>query len=605
MTLSPKLPPAPKWDLESVFPGGSGSKEYAAYRAAAREKLVELSTALSALPKSIDNGSLAAWVSLIQEFQKIVEELTLIRAFAGCLMAQNVNDAPAFKIAAEADGLMAEWEKIKAGIESLAAAQPDNAWKLLVTHSQIEPISFFLNELRDNARSKMTVEKEALALDLAVDGYHAWNRLYEKMVGDLAVDFEHKGEKRRMSLGQLASIMDDPDRTVRQRAFEKINEAWEPQVELAAMALNAQAGFRLALYRNRKWQSPVYEPLVLNRLSQESLDAMWSAIGRNVHRLKPYIDAKKRLLGIDKWRWYDEFVLCGQSEALMPFDKAADFVVEQLSRFSPELGEFCRMAVDKNWIEAEDRSGKRAGAFCTILGPLRQSRIFMTYAGTTDNMFTLAHELGHAYHTFTLKDKPFLAVTYPMGLAETASILNELVTNDSALAVSTDKQERLKLTDQTLQNAFIFFCDLRSRYLFDTAFYAERQKGVVPRERLDELMVQAQRTAFGDLLDESGYHKRFWCTKQHFYMTRSPFYNFPYVVGFLFSNGVYDCALREGKSFAGRYRALLADTGSMTTEMVAKKHIGVDLTKEEFWQNAVDRALGRMDEFLKAAEAQS
>jgi oligoendopeptidase F len=77
------------------------------------------------------------------------------------------------------------------------------------------------------------------------------------------------------------------------------------------------------------------------------------------------------------------------------------------------------------------------------------------------------------------------------------------------------------------------------------------------------------------------------------------------VVGFLFSNGVYDCAVREGKSFAARYRALLADTGSMTTEMVAKKHIGVDLTKEAFWQSAVDRALGRMDEFLKAAAAQS
>ncbi len=601
MTSSQKLPPAPNWDLDSIFPGGSSSTEYAAYRAAAREKLVSLSAALTVLPKSIDNTSLAAWATFILDFQKIVEELTLIRAFAGCLMAQNVNDAPAFKIAAEADGLMAEWEKTKAGIESLSTAQSDSGWQLLVSHPQITPISFFLNELRDNARSKMPVEKEALALDLAIDGYHAWNRLYEKMVGDLAVDFEHKGEKRRMSLGQLASIMDDSDRSVRQRAFEKINEAWEPQVELAAMALNAQAGFRLALYRNRKWQSPVYEPLVLNRLSQESLDAMWDVVARNVSRLKPYIETKRRLLGIDKWRWYDEFVLCGQSETVMPFEQAADFVVEQLSRFSPELGDFCRMAVQKRWVEAEDRSGKRAGAFCTLMGPLRQSRVFMTYAGTTDNLFTLAHELGHAYHSFTLKDKPFFAAIYPMGLAETASIFNELVTNDSALAVATDPEEKLKLVDQTLQNAYIFFCDLRSRYLFDTAFYAERTKGVVARERLDELMLQAQRTAFGDLLDESGLHKRFWCTKQHFFMTRSPFYNFPYTVGYLFSNGVYDCAVREGKAFAGRYRALLADTGSMTTEMVAKKHIGVDLTKEPFWQSAVDRTLSRMDEFLKAA----
>jgi len=603
MTSSPKPTPAPNWDLDSIFPGGSNSSEYAAYRAAVKDKLAGLNKALDALPDSINEESLGQWISLILEFQRIGEELALIRGFVGCLMAQNVNDGPAFKIAAEADSLMAEWEKIKAGIESRAKAQSDDAWKKLVTSPELMPISFFLNELRDNARSKMAVEKEALALDLAVNGYHTWNRLYDKMAGDMRVDFELAGETRKMSLGQLASIMDNPDRSVRQRAFEKVNEAWESQVDLAAMALNAQAGFRLALYEHRRWQSPLYEPLVLNRLSQESLDAMWNVVAKNVYRLKPYIETKKRLLGIDRFRWYDEFVLCGQSEMKMPFDQAVDFVIEQLSRFSRELGDFCRMAVLKRWIEAEDRPGKRIGAFCSFMGPLRQSRVFMTYAGTTDNIFTLAHELGHAYHTYTLKGKPFLAVTYPMGLAETASILNELVTNDSALAATADPAEKLKLVDQTLQNAYVFLCDLRSRYLFDTAFYAERKKGVVGKERLDELMLQAQRTAFGDLLDESGYHKRFWCTKQHFFMTRSPFYHFPYTVGFLFSNGVYDCAVREGKAFAGRYRALLADTGSMTTEMVAKKHIGVDLAKEPFWQSAVDRSLSRLDEFVEAANA--
>jgi len=130
--------------------------------------------------------------------------------------------------------------------------------------------------------------------------------------------------------------MDDPDRTVRQRAFEKINEAWEPQVELAAMALNAQPGSGSFVSKSQ-WQSPVYEPLLLNRLSQDSLMRCGQRSAGMLAGWKPYIDAKKRLLGIDKWQWYDEFVLCGQSETLMPFDKAADFVIEQLSRFSPEL----------------------------------------------------------------------------------------------------------------------------------------------------------------------------------------------------------------------------------------------------------------------------
>ncbi len=90
-------------------------------------------------------------------------------------------------------------------------------------------------------------------------------------------------------------------------------------------------------------------------------------------------------------------------------------------------------------------------------------------------------------------------------------------------------------------------------------------------------------------------------SKLHFFITDVPFYNFPYVFGFLFAGGVYDRARQEGKSFADKYRALLADTGSMTTEQVAQKHLGVDLTKEEFWSAAVSRSLSKVDEFVKLA----
>ena len=124
----------------------------------------------------------------------------------------------------------------------------------------------------------------------------------------------------------------------------------------------------------------------------------------------------------------------------------------------------------------------------------------------------------------------------------------------------------------------------------------------MPRARLSEMMVEAQRKAYGELLDESGYHSLFWASKLHFFITDQPFYNYPYTFGFLFAGGVYDRAKREGKAFADKYQALLADTGSMTTEDVARKHLGVDLADEGFWNDAVSRSLSSVDQFVALVE---
>jgi oligoendopeptidase F len=262
------------------------------------------------------------------------------------------------------------------------------------------------------------------------------------------------------------------------------------------------------------------------------------------------------------------------------------------------MGDFTRMALGKRWVEAENRPGKRGGAWCSRVPVRREGRIFMTFSGTYDSMSTLAHEFGHAYHGFVLKDEPNFAQRYPMTLAETASIFNELRVTDAALASTLDEGEKLALIDQKLQAALAFFCNIRARFLFDTWFYTERKNGMVEMERLCDLMRKAQMEAFFGCLDpQNGLHPLFWASKLHFFVTEVPFYNFPYTFGFLFARGVYARAQSEGAAFATKYRALLADSGRMSTEDVAHKHLGVDLTKPEFWTEAVRSALADVEEF--------
>lgn len=600
-TVATSIPPAPTWDLESIFPGGSASSEFRAFREKVKAEIAKEAARVASLPPVLDKSSRESWKQFIVALQDIHEHLELIRSFGGCLIAQNVGDNAAQGIVGEGDQMTSEWEKLKTNLEAWSIKQSDAAWDDLISDPALAGFKFFLTELRTIARHKMPIERESLALDLAVNGYHAWNRLYDRMSGDLRVTMNVRGETKEISLGQAATFMDNPDRAVRRTAFEKITEAWKSRQDLAAMALNAQAGFRLALYKNRGWNSPLIEPLMLNRLSQDSLDAMWHVVARETKKLTPYIEAKKKLLGLDSFRWYDEFASVGEVHRKWTYDEAVDFIVTNCRSFSDHLADYCKLAVEKRWIEAEDRPGKAGGAFCTTFGIHRQSRIFMTYSGTYDNLSTLAHELGHAYHSYVLRDKAWLAGMYPMGLAETASIFNELLTTDSALASAQSRDERLMLLDQLLMQSYVFFTDVHCRYLFDRAFYAEREKRILDASALSEMMVDSQRKAYQGLLSEDGYHPLFWASKMHFFITDVPFYNFPYVFGFLFAGGVYNAAREEGKSFADKYRALLADTGSMTTEEVAKKHLGVDLTKEEFWAASVNRSLSKVDEFVKLA----
>ena len=602
MTTATTVPPAPAWDLEVIFPGGSKSPQFLAYRQKAKDDLAELTRTLSELPNAMASN-LEAWTSFVLLLQSVAEQIHVISSFSGCLIAQNVDDSEAQIITGEGDLLVSQWEQLKTGLEAVSLKQSDEVWSSFVSSPELVGVTFFMNETREHARRKLAIEQESLVLDLSVNGYHAWNRLYDKMAGDLRVDFDVNGETKSVSMGQLATFMDNPDRSVRRRAFEAMVASWNSRADLAAMALNAQAGFRLSLYKRRGWNSFLYEPLRNCRLSQASLDCMWHVIGRETARLAPYIEAKKRLLGIDKFRWYDEFAACGHVDRKYPYDEAAAFIIDNVRTFSPHMADFYRTAIDQRWIEAEDRSGKAAGGFCTYLPTFKQSRIFMTYAGTYENLLTLAHELGHAYHTYALRDVPYFSKFYPMTLAETASIFSETLVNDAALQQTSEPKQKLMLVDQILQQAYIFFTDIHCRYLFDQSFYAERGKGIVGKDRLSELMIDAQKKAYGELLDESGYHPLFWCSKLHFYMTDQPFYNFPYTFGYLFAGGVFDRARKEGSSFAARYRALLEDSGRMSTEQVAMKHLDVDLTKEEFWRDAVNRSLSQVDTFVRLAQA--
>jgi len=159
------------------------------------------------------------------------------------------------------------------------------------------------------------------------------------------------------------------------------------------------------------------------------------------------------------------------------------------------------------------------------------------------------------------------------------------------------KKKKIALLEDKIQRSVAFFMNIHARFLFETRFYEERKRGIVPASRLNELMSEAQKEAFGDGLDTT--HPHFWASKLHFYITGTPFYNFPYTFGYLFSLSIYAKAIAEGNAFEEKYMALLRDTAVMSVEDLALKHLGEDITKQEFWAKGVALCVNDVEEFLK------
>lgn len=596
MSVSPDM----KWNLERFYEGGSRSLRLEDHLEGLEAALPDLAARAGALPDPGIGGGADRWAGLIDDFQQLLNRFSQVRSYVGCLTSQDVHDKPAKLLEGRLTQLYAQVEAVINTLEARILQVPDADWRELLTHPKLEPVSFVLNERRSLAAAKLGREQELLASDLAVSGYHAWSSLYDTLVGKMTVPFEEDGELRQLSVGQAATKFNLPGNEMRARLFTSWEQAFRERADLFAATLNNIAGFRLSLYRHRRWEDVLKEPLEVNRMRPETLEAMWSAVVSGQERMAQFLHRKARLLGKERLDWADLAAPLGTSRRRITYDQGAAFIEEQFRRFSPRMADFAARAIRERWIEAEDRPGKMPGGYCTDFPESRESRIFMTYSDDTGSVAVLAHELGHAFHSDAVFDQDPFNQNYAMNVAETASTLAELVIMDAAIQQASSEEERLVLLDEKLNSAASYLMNIHARFLFETRFYAARAKGQLSVEELDGLMVEAQRESYRGSLGT--YHPLFWASKGHFYFTGAPFYNFPYTFGYLFSAGVYAASRGEEAGFEERYRALLRDTGRMTVEELAHRHLGADLTKPEFWMTGVRLALDDVDLFLRLTE---
>ncbi|MGE0669318.1 MAG: M3 family oligoendopeptidase [Parachlamydiales bacterium] len=572
-----------KWDLACFFQTtGSNSLE---------QEIESLIASINAIAIGNDPDQL---FGNFFDLQQIDLRLREVDAFVCCLEAQDVHDPRAPQFSHSVAQLKADFERVLNAFDQGLVRLNEHDFKTFQRKAEAICPQFILSERRQIGAEKLPSDQESLISDLSVDGMHAWWNLYCALVGSLK--FEDQGKV--LSAGQAENLLSSQDRKTRQQAFHSWEAVWKEHEGLFSKVINHLAGFRLKVYAHRGWTSFLKEPLLQNRMSEKTLNAMWQAVVSKKRAFTRYFNEKAKVIGCEKLAWFDvESPFFQSSAQTISYADARALILEQFGEFSDHLKAFAERAFRDNWIEAEDRSGKRPGGFCIPFPKSRQSRIFMTYSGTPLNVATLAHELGHGYHNAMVEHLPSFAQHYRMNIAETASTFAELIVLDSLIAKSRSVLEKRGLLAAKIQRSVMFLMNIHARFLFEEAFYAKRQKVFLSAAELCSLMEQSQKEAYCDLLGEL--HPHFWAAKMHFYFTDLSFYNFPYTFGYLFSLGIYALAKKEGKSFADKYDALLRDSGIMTVEDLALKHLGIDLSQPAFWNQAVDLAIADVNDFFE------
>lgn len=481
--------------------------------------------------------------------------------------------------------------------------KPSDLEEFFIQNNTYQKYRFVLEEEIKLSKHQMERIEESIANDLQRFGGDAWSKLHEQIISNMVDKDTGK------TFNQLRNDAYSADRNLRKDSYYK-EIALLKQNEIAiSSALNNIKGATISLNKKRNWgegfEGAINRSLFSSRLSRKSLDALIGAIEDSIPIWQEYLIEKAKSLNLkdekgnfEKCSFYDIFAPLvlqdSNKEKIWTYQEAKEFIIEKFSEFSSHMGDFVKIAFEENWIDAEIRKGKVGGAFCIDFPLQKVSRVLTNFSGSTSDILTLAHELGHAYHHYCIKELDYNLCSYPMTLAETASIFAETMVTNSMLKTASNS-EKIKLLEMHLSDSCQTLLDILSRFYFEKSVFEQRENNELGAEDFCRLMNEAQNKTYGDSLTETK-HPYLWAVKTHYYSPNLDFYNFPYAFGQLFALGLYSQYKNNPNGFPLQYQELLKNTGSMTCEEVCKS-AGFDITTKDFWLSGVKELKAELEEW--------
>ena len=534
--------------------------------------------------------------SVISTFNNVVEAQEILGAYIYATVSTDSRNE-------RAQGLLSEMETLDARVSPLLARLAD--WVSSLGTEQLAEVSTEardhlgpLERLQARAEHQMSEVEEGLYSELGTTGSSAWGRLQGDLTSQLSTEVHLPSGTKTMPMAAVRGLSTDSDLNVRKAAYEAEMRAWPTIAVACAAAMNSIKGEANVVNRRRKWKQPLDASLYSNNVSLETFNAMQSAVHASLPDFRRWMRVKAKLVGdANGLSWWNLAAPLSISPGPISWDQGISLVKGAFASYSDRLSHLVDRSINEQWLDAEPREGKVGGAFCMSFVDDR-SLVLLNWSGSVDSAQVTAHELGHAYHNTQLAHRTALQKRLPMALAETASIFCETLVVEEGLS-RLQGDDRLALLDVDLIGANQVVIDIHSRFLFETEVFARRQKRTLGVSELNEIMLSAQRDAYGDGLDQSTAHPHMWLLKPHYY--GSHFYNWPYTYGLLFGLGLYAQYQLDPEKFRDGYDDVLSRAGMDTAEQLGQA-FGIDVTSESFWTASLDVLRARMRNYEQLAQ---
>ena len=453
--------------------------------------------------------------------------------------------------------------------------------------------AYLLRSMAEDNRHLLSGDVEEALAKMDISGGAAWSSLQGYLTSSVEADLDGK----KLTLSEVRNLAYSPSKEERKAAYEAELACYDKIKDSVAYALNSIKMQDISECELRGFASPLAKTLYYARMKEETLNALLEAMTEYMPQFWRYLRLKAEKLGYaDGLPWYELFAPLGKSTKCYTTEEARDYLITVFSSFSPDMAEMMKRAFAEDWIDFYPRNGKVGGAFCEALNSKKEFRVLTNFSGSFSDLVTLAHELGHGYHDFMVHDNEPLNMEYSMPVAETASTFNENVITGYVIDHTGDEEEKLALIESQLSDTAQIMCDIYSRFLFESEVVERRRDSFLFADELNEIMLDAQKKAYGNGLDENCLHPYMWVCKSHYYSADLGFYNYPYAFGGLFARGLYAKYKKEGSVFVENYKKMLKNTPVMSVEDVAKI-CGIDLTDKEFWMMSLHSYDAEIDEF--------
>jgi oligoendopeptidase F len=481
-------------------------------------------------------------------------------------------------------------------LSKLIEAKPE-----LIDHSDLAEYKHALERYKRRAPHMLSEIEEQWILQKDRFGINSWQQLQGDWLSTRMFHIEIDGKMKEMPYGEIIALYEHPNRELRKAANSIVYTNLGNDEIVWASALRAIVGDHIEVSKRRKWPEPRSQSLIDNDVDGETIDALMGTIEDHVDLYRRYLKAKAKIMGLPKLSNWDIVApLPGMPERKFSWEEAQKLVVDAYKTIDDDLADIVKEMFKKNRIDGEVRKGKRSGAFFAGWQGGKSGFILCSFNGNIGDVFTLAHENGHAVHgALMFRELSPLNTDISFGVAEVGSIFGELLLADNFIAAATTDKEKIEVLARILDEFGMSAFQVSARYFFETDLYHAFERGeYLDGETIAKYWVKGRDKIYGEAVDWLPEMKWEWTMKQHYYRSTFRYYNWPYVFAQLFVFALYRVYKEEGKAFASKLKRILSSGSTLSPRNLAAE-LGFDISTKEFWAKGMEQARDFIEQIEK------